>query len=54
VNSVKLKAGVMAFLFFSSVGKGMIYIGLSLPSVSVGVETVRLAERPCCGRCESQ
>jgi hypothetical protein len=41
VNSVKLKAGVMASValsFFSSGGKGMISIGfLSLPSVGVGV-----------------
>jgi hypothetical protein len=48
VNSVKLNAGVMAsvpFSFFSSAGgKGMISIGfLSLPSVGVGVEAVRLA-----------
>jgi hypothetical protein len=49
VNSVKLKAGVMASVplsFFSSGGKGTISIGfLSLPSVGVvGVEAVRLAE----------
>ena len=48
VNSVKLKAGVMSSVplsFFSSGGKGKISIGfLSLPSVGVGVEAVRLAE----------
>ena len=48
VNSVKLKAGVMSSVplsFFSSGGEGMVSIGfLSLPSVGVGVEAVRLAE----------
>ena len=43
VNSVKLKAGVMALVplsFFSSGVEGMVSIGfLSLPSVGVGVET---------------
>jgi hypothetical protein len=48
VNSVKLKAGVMSSVplsFFSSGGTGMVSVGfLSLPSVGVGVEAVRLAE----------
>jgi hypothetical protein len=48
VNSVKLKAGVMASVplyFFSSGGEGMVSISLlSLPSVGVVVEAVRLAE----------
>jgi hypothetical protein len=42
VSSVKLKA---ILSFFSVGGKGMVSIGfLSLPSVSVGVEAVRLVE----------
>ena len=57
-KTVKLKAGVMASVplsFFSSGGKGMISIGfLSLPSVGVGVEAVRLVEPARCGRSESQ
>ena len=48
VNSVKLKAGVMSSVplsFFSSCGKGTISICfVSLPSVGVGVEAVRLVE----------
>ena len=48
VNSVKLKAGVMASVplsFFSSGVEGMVSIGfLSLPSVGVGVEAMRLVE----------
>jgi hypothetical protein len=48
VNSVKVKAGVMASVplsFFSVGGKGMVSICfLSLPSVGVGVEAVRLAD----------
>jgi len=48
VNSVKLKAGVMSSVplsFFSSGVEGMVSIGfLSLPSVGVGVEAVRLVE----------
>ena len=48
VNSVKLKAGVMSSVplsFFSSGGTGMVSVGfLSLPSVGVGVEAVRLVE----------
>ena len=48
VNSVKLKAGVMSSVplsFFSSGGEGMVSVGfLSLPSVGVGVEAVRLVE----------
>ncbi len=48
VNSVKLMAGVMASVplsFFSYGSKGMISIGfLSLPSVGVGEEAVRLVE----------
>ena len=48
VNSVKLKAGDMSSVplsFFSSGGEGMVFVGfLSLPSVGVGVEAVRLAE----------
>ncbi len=47
VNSVKLKAGVMSvpLSFFFSGGTGMVSIGfLSLPSVGVGVEAVRLVE----------
>ncbi len=48
MNSVKLKAGVMSSVplsFFSSGGTGMVSIGfLSLPSVGVGVEAVRLVE----------
>ena len=46
MNSVKLKAGVMASVplsFFSSGGEGIISIGF-LSSVGVGVEAVRLAE----------
>jgi hypothetical protein len=48
VNSAKLKAGVMASVplsFFSVGGIGMVSFDfLSLPSVGVGVEAVRLAE----------
>ena len=48
VNSVKLKAGVMSSVplsFFSVGGKGMVSVFIvSLPSVGVGVEAVRLAE----------
>jgi hypothetical protein len=48
VNSVKLNAGVMASVplsFFSSGGEGMVSIGfLSLPSVGIVVEAVRLAK----------
>jgi hypothetical protein len=55
VNSVELKAGVMSSVplsFFSSGGEGMVSVGsLSLPSVGVGVEAVRLVG---CGRSESQ
>jgi hypothetical protein len=48
VNSVKLNAGVMASVllsFFSSGGEGMVSVGfLSLPSVDVDVEAVRIVE----------
>ena len=48
MSSVKLKAGVMASVplsFFSFGGKGMVSIGfLSLPTVGVGVEAMRLVE----------
>ena len=48
VNSVKLKAGVMSSVplsFFSSGGEGMVSVFIvSLPSVGVGVEAVRLVE----------
>jgi hypothetical protein len=47
-GSVKLKAGVISSVplsFFSVGGEGMVSIGfLSLPSVGVGVEVVRLVE----------
>ncbi len=48
MNSVKLKVGFMSSVplsFFSSGGEGMVSVGfLSLPSVGVSVEAVRLAE----------
>ena len=48
VNSVKLKAGVMSSVplsFFSVGGKGMVSVFIvSLPSVGVGVEAMRLVE----------
>jgi hypothetical protein len=49
VNSIKLKAGVMAsvplsFFFFWWQRNGLSIGFLSLPSVGVGVEAVRLAE----------
>ena len=48
VNSVKLKGGVMSSVplsFFSVGGKGMVSVFIvSLPSVGVGVEAMRLVE----------